>query len=96
MDIAIKVLDKNALCSKGGKIPHVIIKLWPGKTEQQKAKLTNMLLNDAMEAVGCNADAVSIAIEENPRNQWFEKVYYPEIEHKKEIIYKKPGYGIKK
>ncbi len=77
-------------------MPHVIVKLWPGKTEQQKMQLTNMIINDVMEAVECSADAISVAIEEIPREQWFEHVYYPDIEGKKENLYKKPGYGPKK
>ncbi len=76
-------------------MPHVIIKLWPGKTEQQKNRLANIILNDMMEATGCSADAVSIAIEEISRENWFKEVYYPDIENKEDTIYKKPGYGPK-
>ncbi|MGM0366335.1 MAG: tautomerase family protein [Actinomycetota bacterium] len=77
-------------------MPHVIIKLWPGRTEQEKTKLSKIILNGIKEAVGCTADAVSIAIEEVPQDKWFDEVYYPDIEAKKETLYKKPGYGPKK
>jgi len=77
-------------------MPHVVIKLWPGKTEQEKTKLTHLIVNGVKEAIGCQADAVSVAIEEVSQDQWFEKVYYPDIEGKKDTLYKKPGYSPEK
>jgi 4-oxalocrotonate tautomerase len=74
-------------------MPHIIVKIWPGRTEQEKSSLTHALLNAVKETVGCQSDAVSIAIEEVPQKDWFEKVYYPEIEGKKDNLYKKPGYS---
>lgn len=73
-------------------MPHITIKLWPGRTEQEKNNMANALLNAVKETLDCSSEAVSIAIEEVPQSEWFEKVYYPEIDGKKDTLYKKPGY----
>src|SRR6516162_2310862 len=33
------------------KMPHVIVKLWPGKSESQKARLAEKIVQDVMEAL---------------------------------------------
>ncbi|WP_280640370.1 tautomerase family protein [Pseudoxanthomonas mexicana] len=33
-------------------MPHVIVKLWPGKTEQQKQRLADRLCEAVMEELG--------------------------------------------
>jgi 4-oxalocrotonate tautomerase len=44
-------------------MPHVIVKLWPGKSEEQKTLLANEIAKDVMESV-------SAAIEEvRPRSE---------------------------
>jgi 4-oxalocrotonate tautomerase len=30
-------------------MPHVVVKLWPGKSEQQKARLAEAIIKDVME-----------------------------------------------
>lgn len=73
-------------------MPHVIVKLWPGRTEKQKCALTAKITDALKETMNASDSSISIAIEEVPENSWKEKVYNPEIIEKSELLYKKPDY----
>jgi 4-oxalocrotonate tautomerase len=73
-------------------MPHVIVKLWPGKTQQQKKELAERITQDVMDVLHYGDESVSVAFEEVSANDWNEKVYQPDIVNQPEKIYKKPGY----
>jgi 4-oxalocrotonate tautomerase len=73
-------------------MPHVIVKLWPGKTEKQKARLAQAIAEDVMAVLNYGEESVSVAFEEVRPDEWAEKVYKPDIVSKPEGLYKKPGY----
>jgi 4-oxalocrotonate tautomerase len=73
-------------------MPHVIVKLWPRKSEQQKARLADAIARDVMSVLNYGEESVSVAIEEVKPQDWAEKVYRPDIVNKSETLYKKPGY----
>ena len=73
-------------------MPHVIVKLWPGKTEEQKKRLAEAIAKDVMSVLNYGEESVSVAFEEVEPQDWAEKVYKPDIVNKPEEIYKKPGY----
>lgn len=73
-------------------MPHVIVKLWPGKSEQQKAELADRIARDVMEVLGSSEKSVSVALEEIPAEEWAEKVYRTDIVAPAGTLYKKPGY----
>lgn len=73
-------------------MPHVIVKLWPGKSEEQKKRLANKIAEDVVEILESRDESVSVAIEEVDSSEWAEKVYRPEIVGAPEKIYKEPGY----
>ncbi len=73
-------------------MPHVIVKLWPGKSEQQKVRLTEAIVKDVMEVFNYGEESVSVAIEEVSSRDWAKKVYQPDIVDNSEKLYKKPGY----
>ncbi len=73
-------------------MPHVIVKLWPGKSEQQKARLAEAIARDVMDVLGYGEESVSVAMEEVEPRDWAERVYKPDIVNKPEQLYKKPGY----
>ena len=66
-------------------MPQVIVKLWPGKSDDQKRRLT--------ETLGYGEDAVSVAFEEVAPAEWTRKVYEPDIAGKWATLTKQPGYG---
>ena len=73
-------------------MPHVIVKLWPGKSEQQKGKLAGEITRAVMTVLNYGEESVSVAMQEVMSNEWMDKVYKPEILGKPAQIYKKPGY----
>jgi len=73
-------------------MPHVIVKLWPGKSEQQKTRLAEAIAKDVTEILGYGEESVSVAMEEVKSQDWAEEVYKPEIINKGSNLYKKPGY----
>jgi 4-oxalocrotonate tautomerase len=73
-------------------MPHVIVKLWPGKSEQQKIRLAEAITKDIMDILHYGEESVSVAMEEVKSQDWVEKVYKPEIKGNLDKLYKKPGY----
>ena len=74
-------------------MPHVIVKLWPGKSNQQKEKLADAIVKDVTRVLHYGEESVSVSMEEVDAGEWLEKVYKPDIEAKPDQLYKKPGYG---
>lgn len=74
-------------------MPHVIVKLQPGRSEQQKTQLAKEITKDVVAIAKCEEKAVSVAFEEIKPEDWAEKVYKPDILGKPENLYKKPGYN---
>jgi len=75
-------------------MPHVIVKLWPGKSEQQKSRLAAAITKNVMDILHYGDDSVSVAMEEVKSQDWVEKVYKPDIQNKWDTLYKKPGYDV--
>lgn len=73
-------------------MPHVVVKMYPGRTEEQKKKLSEEIVKALMSTLQSSETSISVAIEDVNKEDWNEKVYRPEIEGKQETLYKKPGY----
>ena len=73
-------------------MPHVIVMLWPGPSEEQKARLTEAIMGNMTSVLGLGEESVSVAIEEVEPGDWAGRVYAPDILGKPDTIYKKPGY----
>jgi 4-oxalocrotonate tautomerase len=73
-------------------MPHVIVKPWFGKSEEQKARLAEEIVKDVTKVLNYGEESVSVAIEEVEPQDWAEKVYQPDIVNNSEKLYKKPGY----
>ena len=74
-------------------MPHVIVKLYPGRSEEQKLKLANEIVKDVVTIAKCEEKSVSVAFEEIAEEEWDQNVYKPDILDKKDSLYKKPGYN---
>ncbi|MGA8655774.1 MAG: tautomerase family protein [Chthoniobacterales bacterium] len=70
---------------------HIIVKLWPGRFEQQKTRLAQEIVKDVVAIAKCEEKSVSVAIEEIKPEDWAEKVYRPDILNSPEKLYKEPG-----
>ncbi len=75
-------------------MPHVIVKLWPGKSEKQKQSLADAITKDVMEILNYGEESISVAMEEVKPQDWAEQVYRREIQRNSEQLYKKPGYRV--
>jgi 4-oxalocrotonate tautomerase len=74
-------------------MPHVIVKLWPGKSDRQKQKLVEGVTNAVTTSLGYGEESVSVSLEEVAASDWLAQVYEPDIIGKPKQLYKKPGYG---
>ena len=74
-------------------MPHVIVKLWPGKSEPQKTRLAEAITKNVTEILHYGDESVSVAMEEIKSQDWLEKVYKPDIKSKCEKLYKRPEYS---
>jgi 4-oxalocrotonate tautomerase len=78
---------------EGEGMPHVIVKLYPGRTEEQKKHLADEIVRDVVAIAKCAEKSVSVAIEEVHPDHWTEKVYMPDILNSQHTLYKPPGYN---
>jgi 4-oxalocrotonate tautomerase len=77
---------------EGVNMPHVIVKLWPGKSEEQKQELADRITTSVMDVLDYGEDSVSVAFEEISATDRPSKVYRPDIVDTPGKLYKKPGY----
>lgn len=76
-------------------MPHVEIKIYKGRTEEQKQKCADEVLKAITNTLGCNPSSVSISIKDIEPDNWKNEVYDKEILNSK-TLYKKPGYSYDK
>lgn len=74
-------------------MPHVIVKLWPGKSDDQKQRLTDTTTRGVMDILEYRKAAVSVAIEGVAPAHWRPKVFEPDIVATWANLTKQPGYG---
>lgn len=73
-------------------MPHVIVKVYPGRSEQQKARLAERIVQDVVSTLKIGERSVSVAIQEVSPEEWAEKVYGPDISGNRKNLYREPGY----
>jgi 4-oxalocrotonate tautomerase len=74
-------------------MPHVFVKMHPGRSEQQNAPLAEAITQQVMAIARVGADAVSVAIEEVTAKDWPDQVYWPDILGHADQLDKKPEYS---
>ena len=74
-------------------MPHVIVRMYPGRSEAVKQRLAYEIVRDVVDIAKCDESAVSVAIEEVDPSAWPEKVYRSDILENSHLLYKKPGYN---
>jgi len=73
-------------------MPHVIVKMYAGRSEQQKARLAQEVTRAVMSALQCPEDWISVGIEDVAPSDWTTLVHEPDILGKAATIYKNPHY----
>ena len=74
-------------------MPHILVKLWPGKSRQQKQALADKITEAVMATLHYGEESVSVGFEEVPADESMARVYEPDIQARPESLHKKPGYG---
>lgn len=74
-------------------MPHVIVKMYTGRSEEQKNTMAEAIFREVVSATGCSETVVSVAIEEVNPEDWPEAVYKPDILGHPERLYIKPQYN---
>jgi 4-oxalocrotonate tautomerase len=73
-------------------MPHVVVKMKAGRTEEMKRRLADNLAQVVVSTLGCDEKVVSIAIVDVAPERWTAEVHEPEIASKLDTLYKKPGH----
>lgn len=73
-------------------MPHVIVKMYSGRSEKQKGRLAEEIMKAVTTTLNYGDESVSVAIEDVDPKDWVAKVYKPDILGNPDKIYKKPGY----
>jgi 4-oxalocrotonate tautomerase len=89
---ALKASEAQGLKAKI--MPHVSLKMYPGRSEKEKAALAEAIVQDVMDIIGAGKSSISVAIEDVSPEEWKEKVYDPEIMKKSDKLSIKRGYSM--
>jgi 4-oxalocrotonate tautomerase len=55
-------------------MPHIIVKMYPGRSKEVKEVFAAKLQKLTVEELGCQPGHVSVSIEDIPQGEWKEKV----------------------
>ena len=74
-------------------MPHVIVKLWPGKTMEQKKELADKFTKDIAKTLDVPEFAVTVAFDEVGKEDWYDEVHVPLIDgNTTGVLFKPAGY----
>jgi len=73
-------------------MPHVIVKMYAGRSDEQKQALADAVTKAVTTTLNYGEESVSVAIEDVPPERWVEDVYKPDIHGRSSTLFKKPGY----
>ncbi len=71
-------------------MPHINIKAYAGRTEEQKKKLAEKIKQDVVEIYGCSEGAVSVLIEDMTADE-FKKAYEQDTKGREDLLLIKPS-----
>ena len=74
-------------------MPHVNVRLYPGRSDEDKARLADAIGQALTLTLGSSDRSISVTIEDVAPDDWMAEVYDPEIAGKADRLFKKPGYG---
>lgn len=73
-------------------MPHVSVKCYPGRTEEQKIALAKKITEDVKEIMNAKEETISVSIEDIQPEDWDSTVVDVDIRPKESVLYKKPHY----
>jgi 4-oxalocrotonate tautomerase len=69
-------------------MPHLIVKLYPGRTEETKKTLAEEITKTIVRVLNSKESTISVGIEDVAPEDWDNKVYQPDVISKMNTIYK--------
>jgi 4-oxalocrotonate tautomerase len=69
-------------------MPHVIVKLYPGRAEDTKKTLAEEFTRTIVRVLNSKASTISVGIEDVAPEDWDDQVYQPDVVSKMDTIYK--------
>lgn len=72
-------------------MPHIAVKLYPGRSEELKKALAQALAKTMTAVLGSKPESISIGIEDVAPEDWEEGVHKPDVLAKAATIYKQSG-----
>lgn len=72
-------------------MPHIIVKCYKGRTDEQKRAVAEKIAQSAAEAFALDKSAVSVSVEDVEKSDW-KRVYDEEIRGKPHSLFVEPGY----
>lgn len=75
-------------------MPHVIVKMYAGRSEAEKYALAKEITCAVTKTLGYGPGAVSVGIEEVAPKDWAGHVFIPDITGKAGTLYQEPGYKL--
>jgi 4-oxalocrotonate tautomerase len=72
-------------------MPHIIVKLYPGRPEETKRALADKINQVVMDVLNIPDEVISVAIEEVAKEAWSEQVNRVDVFPKQSTIYKHSG-----
>ena len=73
-------------------MPHVEIKCFEGRSEEQKRICAEKVAEVLAETLGCKTSSVSVVIKDIAEEKWKTEVWDKDIIADSKFLYKKPGY----
>ncbi len=73
-------------------MPHIEIKCFTGRTDEQKRQCAEKVAEAVAETLGCKLSSVSVAVKDCPPEEWKAEVWDKSIVPDEPYLYKKPGY----
>ncbi|MCR5594592.1 MAG: tautomerase PptA [Lachnospiraceae bacterium] len=74
-------------------MPHVDIKCFVGRTDDQKKICAEKIADVIADTLVCDRSSVSVSINDIDKDDWKDKVWDKYIEPEMGHLYKKPGYS---
>jgi 4-oxalocrotonate tautomerase len=75
-------------------MPHVIVKLYRGRSDEQKRELALAITETLMSVLGSKQESISVGIEDVESTEWVDRVHRPDVLAKPNTIYEQPGFAI--
>ena len=73
-------------------MPHIVVKMFAGRTDEDKQRLAQALTRAVIETLGSSEKSISVGVEDVQPENWGAEVYRPDIAAKLDTIFKAPGY----